>query len=227
MPDTAPLRSIESNDQVRPTRKPRWRTGAFWKKQARIWHWTSGALCLIGTLLFAVTGITLNHASEMEASPVRIEQTIMLEGDTLQRLNVSAPEGDRGELPGDVARALRQSLGADVSSRTGEWTDIDVYVGMPRAGGDAWLSIDRETGEVIYETTSRGAVAWLNDLHKGRNTGVVWSWFIDIFAGACVIFCLTGLWLLQIHSGKRAITWPLTAAGLAIPAIIAVFFLHG
>lgn len=210
-----------------PVKRPRWRTAAFWKKQARIWHWMSGALCLIGTLLFAVTGITLNHAAEMEASPVRTEQTIVLDSPVLGRVNASAPERDRGELPGDVARVLRETLGADVTGRTGEWTEYDVYVGMPRAGGDAWLSIDRETGEVIYEVTDRGPVAWLNDLHKGRNTGVVWSWFIDIFAGACVIFCLTGLWLLQIHSGKRAITWPLTIAGLAIPAILAVFFLHG
>lgn len=225
MPDSAS--SHVAPDGMRAARKPRWRTGAFWKKQARIWHWMSGALCLIGTLLFAVTGITLNHAAEMEANPVRTEQTIVLDDDVLGRVNASAPESDRGELPGDVARALRAAVGADVSGRTGEWTEYDVYVGMPRAGGDAWLSIDRESGEVIYEVTSRGAVAWLNDLHKGRNTGVVWSWFIDIFAGACVIFCLTGLWLLQIHSGKRAITWPLTIAGLAIPAILAVFFLHG
>ena len=72
----------------------------------------------------------------------------------------------------------------------------------------------------------RGAVAYLNDLHKGRNTGTVWFWFLDIFSVACVVFSLTGLWLLQIHAGKRASTWPLTVLGFVVPAVIALVFIH-
>ena len=33
------------------------------------WHWISSAVCLIGMLLFAVTGLTLNHAAKIEAKP--------------------------------------------------------------------------------------------------------------------------------------------------------------
>ena len=35
----------------------------------RQWHWISSAVCLVGMLLFAFTGITLNHAADIEASP--------------------------------------------------------------------------------------------------------------------------------------------------------------
>ena len=35
----------------------------------RQWHWISAAVCLIGMLLFAITGITLNHASQIESKP--------------------------------------------------------------------------------------------------------------------------------------------------------------
>ena len=35
----------------------------------RQWHWISSALCLVGMLLFAVTGITLNHAGQIESKP--------------------------------------------------------------------------------------------------------------------------------------------------------------
>ena len=49
------------------------------------------------------------------------------------------------------------------------WNDLpDLY----RAGGDAWISIDRLSGQVTHEDTWRGWVAYFNDLHKGRNTGV-------------------------------------------------------
>jgi hypothetical protein len=43
-----------------------------------------------------------------------------------------------------------------------------------RPGGDAWLRIGAG-GAAEYEITSRGAISWLNDLHKGRNTGAAWS----------------------------------------------------
>ena len=43
---------------------------AWWRKTLHNWHWISAALCLIGMIAFAVTGITLNHASQIPA-PVR------------------------------------------------------------------------------------------------------------------------------------------------------------
>ena len=65
--------------------------------------------------------------------------------------------------------------------------------------------------------TDRGWIAYLNDLHKGRHTGVVWSWFLDLFAVAAMIFCLTGLLLLQLHAAKRPATWPIVGLGFVIP----------
>jgi len=198
----------------------------FWKRQARIWHWISGAVCLVGMILFSITGITLNHAADIPANPVTTSHEVTLTAEELRSLKGQPESGTTPSLPRETVRALRHHLGVNASGKTAEWTDIDVYVSLPRPGGDAWLAIDRETGAVEYEVTSRGVVSWLNDLHKGRNTGLVWFWFIDVFSVAAILFCLTGLWLLQIHAGKRAITWPLTLLGLAIPAVLAVFFIH-
>jgi len=66
----------------------------------------------------------------------------------------------------------------------------------------------------------------LNDLHKGRNTGKAWAWFIDIFAAATIVFTVTGLILLQFHARARPLTWPLVAAGLAAPVILVILFVH-
>lgn len=222
--ETHYAQSGQSTTQQSASRKKKKST--FWKKQARIWHWISGAVCLIGMLLFSVTGITLNHAGDIPATPQTTTQTMSLEGEAFASLIDQPESGTTPSLPREVVRALRSGINVNVAGRTAEWTDFDVYVGLPRPGGDAWLAIDRETGEVEYELTRRGVISWLNDLHKGRNTGMVWFWFIDIFSVAAIFFCLTGLWLLQIHAGKRAITWPLTIAGLAIPAVIALFFIH-
>jgi hypothetical protein len=42
---------------------------AVWLKHLHQWHWISSAMCLLGMFLFAITGITLNHASQIEAKP--------------------------------------------------------------------------------------------------------------------------------------------------------------
>ena len=97
---------------------------------------------------------------------------------------------------------------------------------MPRPGGDAFLTIDRATGDTAYELTTRGWVSYLNDLHKGRNTGPFWTAFIDIFALGCVVFTLSGLGLLFLYSDARKITWPLVGAGVVIPLLLAVFLIH-
>ncbi len=79
---------------------------------------------------------------------------------------------------------------------------------------------------MLYERTDRGWIAYLNDLHKGRNTGTAWSWFIDLFAVASLVFCLTGLVLLQLHARHRPMTWPVTGMGLVIPLLLALYFIH-
>jgi len=198
----------------------------FWMTQARVWHWITGAASLVGMLLFAITGITLNHAAQIESQPVIIERTAVMPSEILVQLGKAPPEGETAILPAPVADWIARETGAPVSRRTGEWSESEVYVGMPKPGGDAWLSIDRETGNVIYENTDRGAISWLNDLHKGRNTGPVWFWFLDIFSIAAILFCITGLVLLWMHAPRRAPTWFIVGAGLIVPALIAVFMIH-
>ncbi len=199
----------------------------FWKRQVRTWHWMSGAMCLIGMVLFAITGITLNHAAQIKASPKTSQSEMTLEASALEDLaELGGDVKDGTLLPALLRRDIRRGIGIRIGNEIPEWTDVDVYIPMPRPGGDAWLSIDRATGKVFFEETSRGAVSYLNDLHKGRNTGTAWSWFLDVFAVATIVFCLSGLWLLQIHSKRRASTWWLAGGGLAVPVGLLILFVH-
>ncbi len=198
---------------------------AFWLRQMRQWHWISAAICLIGMLLFAVTGITLNHASKIEAKPVVSAVTKTLPPALLQQLKSNPPKG-KGPLPSAVVDWISNQISVQAAGREAEWSAQEIYVSLPKPGGDAWLSIDLGSGEARYERTDRGWVSYLNDLHKGRNTGAVWSLFLDVFAIACVVFCATGLVLLQLLANGRPSTWPLVALGLVIPALLAIFFIH-
>ncbi|TAJ63439.1 PepSY-associated TM helix domain-containing protein [Brevundimonas sp.] len=198
---------------------------SFWLKQLHQWHWISAALSLIGLLLFAVTGITLNHAAQIPAEPVTVEQTGDLPAPLLARLS-DFPAETTEAVPDAVARWAADAFKVQIAGRPTETTAGEIYVALPEPGGDGWLTIDRASGEALRERTTRGWVAWLNDLHKGRNTGPVWYWFIDVFAAACIVFAVTGFGLTWLHARQRPSTWPLLGLGLLIPAVIALLFIH-
>ncbi|MET0278641.1 MAG: PepSY-associated TM helix domain-containing protein [Pseudorhodoplanes sp.] len=198
---------------------------AFWLRQMRQWHWISAAISLIGMLLFAVTGITLNHAGSIEARPVVTERVANLP-QALKSVAAGLPAKAKMPVPQQLADWASVALTIDIRGREAEISESEIYVALPRPGGDAWLTIERRSGEARYEVTDRGWISYLNDLHKGRNTGAAWSLFLDVFAIACVVFCLTGLVLLQLLSVGRPSTWPLVGLGLAIPMLIAILFIH-
>jgi len=198
---------------------------AFWLKHLHQWHWVSAAICLIAMLLFSITGITLNHAAQIPGKPTVTTREAKLPAPVLAGLK-SDSEEPKAPLPKIASEWLADEMGLDTTSRIAEWSEDEVYVSMPRPGGDAWLTIDRATGDIQYERTDRGVISWLNDLHKGRNAGPIWGWFIDVFAVACVLFASTGLLLLKMHSTRRPGTWPYVALGFVIPVVVIVLFVH-
>jgi len=207
-----------------PARKPKTRWRGWWLKQLHTWHWVSAAISLVGMMLFAITGITLNHAASIPAEPKVESRAGVLPADL--RAQLAQPASADAPLPSPVSLSVRDAVRLDAAGKPGEWSEDEVYVALPRPGGDAWVSIDRRTGAISAEVTDRGWISYLNDLHKGRNSGDAWFWFIDVFAVACVVFTITGLLLLQLHARHRPITWPLVGTGFVIPALIAVLLIH-
>jgi hypothetical protein len=200
------------------------RRRAFWLKQLHQWHWVSSALCLIGMLLFAATGFTLNHAADIDAHPKVSSREAKLTPSLLMQLKATAASNKI--IPDGIIQWASEQMSVNLRAKSAEWSEDEVYVSLPRPGGDAWLSIDLEQGLVRHENTDRGWISYLNDLHKGRNTGLAWKWFIDIFAFACLIFCITGFFLLQLHAANRPTTWPVVGLGLVIPLVLAIIFIH-
>jgi hypothetical protein len=207
------------------------RRRAYWLKTLHEWHWVSSAICLIGMILFSVTGFTLNHAGQIEAKP------------TITQLRATIDDGLRAQLAKQQPAVASQQKGLaplstalqawvqthwaiDTAGRQAEWSDDEIYLSLPRPGGDAWLRLNLDDGAIEYERTDRGWISYLNDLHKGRNTGVAWSWFIDVFAAAALIFSITGLFILKMHAGNRPFTWPMVGMGLVIPVLLALLFIH-
>ncbi len=198
---------------------------SFWVKQITLWHWVSSGVCLGGMLLFTITGVTLNHAAELTATPRVTQVERAMPAAVRAELAGLKAEG-RHAVPAGLGAWLAKEFGTTPPQDPGEWSDGEVFISLPRPGGDGWVAINRKTGMAKYEKTDRGWIPYLNDLHKGRHTGRVWVVFIDVVAGACLIFTLTGLLILQIHAGKRPSTWPLVGLGMVLPVLLMLLFVH-
>jgi hypothetical protein len=196
----------------------------WWLKQLHTWHWVSAAVSLVGMMLFAITGITLNHAQSISAEPRVTQGSETLPAPLLALLRT--PADPAAPLPDKVADHLAGAVKLDAHGKPAEWSEGEVYVALPGPGRDAWVSVDRASGAITSELTDRGWISYFNDLHKGRNSGNAWFWFIDMFAVAGIVFTITGLFLLQLHAKHRPSTWPMVGLGLLIPLVIAIIFIH-
>jgi len=185
-------------------------------------HWISAAVCFSALALFTITGITLNHAGSIGGQPIVTKHAAQVPEALRPLLGGAA----RDSVPSALGEWLEREFDLQVADATAEWSDEELYLSAPGPGRDAWVSIDRATGAATSEATDRGWIAYLNDLHKGRNTGAAWSWFIDIFAGAALVFSITGLFILKMHAGNRPFTWPMVGMGLVVPVLLALLFIH-
>ncbi len=188
-----------------------------------LWHWISAAVCFAALILFTVTGITLNHASAIGSTPEVHSGAAPAPAPVLAAV---APGVAESGIPAPVVDWIGREFDIAVGNAGAEWSEEELYLSAPGPGRDAWVSIDRASGAAKFETTDRGWVAYFNDLHKGRNTGVAWMIFIDVVAAACLFFAITGLVLLVLQARQRRSTWPLLGGGVALLVALMIFFAH-
>jgi uncharacterized protein len=193
-------------------------------RTTHLWHWISAAICFAALTLFTVTGITLNHAGAIGSQPAISSGAAQLPEPL--RAALRGPVETGAPPPASITSWAEHAFDISLSGATAEWSDEELYLSAPGPGRDTWLSIDRASGAAKFESTDRGWVAYFNDLHKGRNTGIAWTIFIDVLAIAVLFFSLTGLVLLWIQARQRTSTWPLVGGGIAILVVLMVLIAH-
>ena len=154
---------------------------------------------------FAVTGLTLNHADRF-GDQTRTQQekgsmdlSWVKEPDTLKIAKLQ------------IVEYLRNKHGIKAAMSDFRIDDSQIGVSFKGPGFAADAFIDRATGAYDLTRTSAGFVGIINDLHKGRDTGKVWSVLIDVSAVLLTLVSLTGL-LLLLFLKKRRISGLLVAA---------------
>lgn len=197
--------------------KKRTRRNAWWAP-AKFSRWLHTYVSLLGfgfLVFFSITGITLNHASFFEMGEP-IEQDI--------KGTVSVPEQPEGAAMGlGLLGEIRSTFHIDAHLDGWEVEDNLVLLSFRKPGYVAELEVDQGTGAVTGYTIKEGLWTVLNDLHKGRSTGRVWSWVIDISAVVLLIAGATGIWLLWYVKKRRKSGLVLTGAGILVTVALCVF----
>jgi hypothetical protein len=202
------------------------------KKSSTIWSWTSkpAAKKLFSTsrmlhlyvsaalfsllIFFCVTGITLNHIDWLSSGE---EFTTSLSLPVIQRPLEELSQLDTTPLN----QLLTETLGLDKAKEISidfELGEVTADYSLPAGYAFATWYIYQGKVEVDYQKGSIFAI--MNDLHKGRHSGVYWGWLIDISAVFMLLFSLTGLIILFQQLKRRGTGLWLLMWGTATPVLI-------
>jgi uncharacterized protein len=188
------------------------------------WFHTYLSMFGLATLLFfSLTGITLNHPRLFfDGVAKSVDAEGQLEAGWLRGGPASDPGA--GIMRLEVVEHLRQKHGLRGAMASFTTDDDECVVTFKGPGYSADAFIRRNDGHYRVTEERRGVFAVLNDLHKGRDTGPVWSAVVDISAALMALASLTGLLLLFYIKRRRALGLLMALAGAAL---LAAAFLLG
>ncbi len=189
------------------------------KRQTHSWarwlHVYASMICLVVVLFFSVTGLTLNHPGWTLGD----DPTTETHDGTFPFDIVDDGEVDFLAISEYVRSEF--DVGGTVTSHDIVGTDGAITYRNP--GYSADLFFDTSSGSFDLSIEQSGAVAVMNDLHKGRDTAPFWRWVIDISAAALVLISLTGL-CMQFFLRKRRTSALSLAAGGGVLLVLLMWF---
>jgi uncharacterized protein len=182
-----------------------------WRKWNKILHRDFGYFFFFTTIIYALSGIAINHRDDWDPN-YRI---------VANEISVEIPS-HKEQITKTEVRDMLSILGSDLKYRSHYFPGKETLKVFIKDGS---VTIDLTNGDGIIEQTRRRPVfAPMNYLHY--NPVKWWTIFSDIYAGALVLLAVTGLFIIR---GKKGITgrgaW-ITGIGILIPIIFLIVYLY-
>ena len=193
-----------------------WRN-VFRRRTSRISRWLHIYLSMAGfaiVFFFSITGLSLNHADKFGDSVKSAQGKGKLNSawvKTKDSASVARLE---------IVEYLRSHHAITAALSDFRIEDAQCEVSFKGPGFAADVFIDRSTGEYELQQTTAGFIGLINDLHKGRDTGHVWSIVIDVSAILMCCISLTGMVLIFFLKRKRISGLIVAALGLLLAYLV-------
>ncbi|AQS35916.1 hypothetical protein Sps_00723 [Shewanella psychrophila] len=162
---------------------------------ARTIHiYVSMALLLL-MLFFAVTGITLNHPEWFDTNQEGAKYSEIPLPDYL-----IASQRDEAQWREALGHWMKSQWSVDITQA--QFSEDEISLVHKAPGTYQVFTLDLLDNLVFVESHHYGAIAVLNDLHKGRNAGLAWQWILDISSALIILFSMSGAYLLLPQTRK-------------------------
>lgn len=169
------------------------------KKWLRIIHRDLGFLMVGVCLVYAISGILLNHMDGKDPAYKTVEETLQFEKG-LNKEEVARLWDAKSNLP-----KLKKVFQED-----------ETHYSLMLDGGIGHY--DSSTGNLKYEHHSkRQLIYWINKLHYNKVDG--WYFMADLFAVSLIFFAISGLFIVSRKNGVLGRGKWYLIAGICIPII--------
>lgn len=180
-----------------------------WRKWNRAIHRDFGYLFFGMTIVYALSGIALNHRSDWNPNFVVIEKEI---NETPFQYKPDKEE---------VLRVL-EKYGIDDEYRK-HYFPSQKRLKIFLKGGIAEINLETGSGQISL-TRPRLIFREVNYLHY--NPAKTWTIISDIYAGALILLAITGLLIPRGGDGLSGRGWWMTLVGLIIPIGFIIYYLY-
>lgn len=181
-----------------------------WRRWNAAIHRDLGYLCVGLTLVYAVSGVAVNHRADWNPN-YQVSERLVQVGD----LDASVPSSPA------YVQAVLGRLGVDEEVRGTFRPDP----GSLRIFLDGTtVDVDLVAGEaVMQEVRDRPGLRQVNFLHL-NHPKKLWTYMADVYAVALALLAVTGLFVLRGRNGITGRGAWLTAAGVVIPAAFLLLY---
>lgn len=173
------------------------------RKWLRLIHRDLGFLMVGITLVYAVSGILLNHMNGKDPAYKTVEANVIFEKG-LTKNELSGLWNERKDLP-----PLKKVLRVD-----------DIRIKLMLEGGIG--EYNAASGIVNYEHhTKKELIYWINKLHYNKING--WYFMADLFAVSLIFLAISGLFMVSSKYGISGRGKWYLIGGIAIPILFILF----
>jgi len=174
------------------------------RKLNRVTHRDIGYLIAGMTIIYAVSGITLNHKHDWNSNYIIDQRNFTTE------IRFSKDSDNEEKV-----YQLLEELGETRNFKTSYYPTGDKLT-LFLVGGSA--IVNTETGEGYVERISKRPLFYqFNFLHY--NPGKWWKWFSDIYCLSLILVTITGLFIVKGRHGITRRGAVLTVIGIILPII--------
>lgn len=184
------------------------KNGVDWRKKLfvlnRSFHRDIGYFCVGLILIYAISGIAVNHVDSWNPSYV-----------------ITRSEHTLKELPGsaeseEFEKALAKSLGINTAFRSRVRDSAEEVLFFYEGSRVAWSETKQQA--YVETTEKRIGLFFANYLHLNKAKRA-WTYVADVFAVLLIYLSLSGLFMVKGANGFGRRGWIFVSAGLVIPIV--------